>query len=186
MSRSIRAAVFLVLLAGCSKEATRPLDEYESADVKAGAFNFQVFPNSTFNKAQTDLLRRAHFVLQPTAKEAPPIAVYETDAAIEKVAEFYAERYGYPKVAESAANNFSSVPPSAYYAPGDFANDINGLLPVLEKLGIKPDASKAVGKYRMAYIKPKENLPRVSINRPYFDVEKSQVVDKTLIVMVRE
>ena len=184
------AAAALVVLAltgiGCRRESPlKPLSEYESADLQARTYNFQVYPQSKFLEKQTELLRKAHFVMQPTATEAPPMAMYEVDAPLEQVASFYADKYGY-KVAENATNNFSSAKPEAYYSSGDLAKDVAGIKPVLEKLKSTTDVSSAVGAYRGAHINPSENMPRVTLQRPYFDLVNGQVVDKTLILMVRE
>jgi hypothetical protein len=47
------------------------------------------------------------------------------------------------------------------------------------------DVTRAQGKYKAADIEPKPNRPRVTVQRPYFDVTNSQVVDRTLILMSR-
>jgi len=177
----------IMVLSGCRKEETlQPLSEYESADVQARAYNFQVYPGAKFLEAETALLRRAHFVLQPEATEAPPMALYETDAPLEDVTKFYAEKYGYPRVAENELNNFSSARPAAYFTTGDLAKDTEQVKPILEKLKATVDTSKAVGAYRGAHISATGNMPRVTLQRPYFNLVRGEVVDKTLIVMVRE
>lgn len=180
------AAILAVALLGCQQEKATPLSEYESADVAAAAYNFQVYPGATFLPHITDLLRKAHFAIHPQAKEAPPIAVYETSGTVEEVAGFYAERYGYGPVAPDASNAFSAAPPGAYFTAGDLQKDAQGAKPVMEKMKIASDISKAVGNYRGAHVNPTENFPRVTIQRPYFDIQKSTVVDKTLIIMVKE
>jgi len=113
---------------------------------------------------------------------AEPMAVYDTADAVDKVAPWYADKYSYPTIAD----NFSSVPPPAYYTQGEIQADLANLKPVLEKLGMSTDLTTGVGKYRGAYIRPQETLPRVSIQRPYFDLVNHKLVDRTLIVMVRE
>jgi hypothetical protein len=178
----------LVVLAaiGCRKESPlRPLSEYESADLQARTYNFQVYPQARFLEKQTELLRRAHFVMQPKATEAPPMAMYDTEAPLDQVAQFYADRYGY-KLAANQTNDFSSVKPDAYYASGDLAKDVQTIKPVLDQLKVQPDLSKAVGEYRAVHINPSENMPRVSLQRPYFDLINGQVVDRTQILLVRE
>src|SRR5688500_14289657 len=186
--RIVLTAVIAVSLAGvgCRRESPlKPLSEYESADLQARTYNFQVYPQAKFLEKQTELLRKAHFVLQPTASEAPPMAMYESDAPLEQVAGYYAEKYGY-KVAENETNNFSSAKPEAYYTGGDLGKDVASIKPVLDKLEAKTDISKATGTYRGAHINPSANMPRVTLQRPYFDLINSQVVDKTLILLVRE
>jgi hypothetical protein len=39
--------------------------------------------------------------------------------------------------------------------------------------------------YKAAQIEPRPNRPRNTIQRPYFDVTTSQVVDRTMILMAR-
>jgi hypothetical protein len=186
MSKRITAVtVLMLLILACGGERAEPLSDQESAEVQAKAFNFQVYPGAQFADAQTDLLRRAHFVMQPDAVDAPPLAVYETDAPLEDVAKFYAEKYGYT-LAENEANSFKTTKASAHYLTGDIGADTQAIAPVIEKLGTGTDVSKASGTYRGAYFEAQETLPRVNLQRPYFDISKSEVVDRTLIVMVRE
>lgn len=183
---SIIVVAGILLLASCRREAQAPLSGAESADVQARTYSFKVYPGSRFLQPQTELFRKAHFVLHPEAVQAPPTAAYESDAAVEAVAGFYAAEYGFPKVAESEANGFSSIKPNAYFTSGDLAKDLPAIKPILEKLEMKVDESKAIGLYRGAHINGTETRPRVTIQRPYFDVATSRVVDKTLILMVRE
>lgn len=175
-----------VLLAGCRKERSEPLSQYEVADMQATSYNFQLYPGAQYLAPQTELLRRAHFVLQPQAKSAPPMAMYDTEAPLEEVAKFYAEKYGYGTVAPNEVNDFSSVKPSAYFTAGDLAADTMQVKPILEQLKVEADLTKATGSWKGAHISPKTNLPRVTLQRPYFDFINSRTVDKTLILMVRE
>ena len=129
-------------------------------------------------------MRRAHKELSPN-QEPPPIAVYDTEASVQDVANFYAKSYGYNTVAADATNNLSAAKPPAYYRTGDLAVDTQAVLPLMHKLGVNADITKATGKYTAAEIDPKLNRPRVTIQRPYFDATSSQVVDRTLILMAR-
>jgi hypothetical protein len=124
-------------------------------------------------------------VLHPNAKEAPPTAAYDTDATVQQVAEFYSQKYNYT-IAPNEANNFSSTQPQAFYRVGDLHADAEAAQPVLQKLNLTSDASKAVGSYRGAHISPKTNMPRVTIQRPYFDHQQSKFIEKTLIILVTE
>lgn len=189
MKRSLAIAFsLLVAMTACQKkeEALQPLDEYTSADLQAAGNNFYVYSGARFLPDMTNLFRRAHFVLHPGATTAPPIACYESDATVQQVAEFYAQKYGYPEVAANEVNNFSSVAPRAYYRSGDLAADTRQIDTVLQKLQMKVDISKAAGNYNGAHISPKPDFPRVTIQRPYFDPNRSAVVDKTLILIVKE
>ncbi|MEO8217519.1 MAG: hypothetical protein ABI718_10605 [Acidobacteriota bacterium] len=187
MRRVSKLSLFLLLAlsAACGKEEVKPLSQYESANVQARAFNFQVYPGAKFQENQTDILRRAHFVLQPAATEAPPMAVYVTADPVEKVAAFYADKYGY-KIADNLSNDFSAAKPQAYFLTGDIGKDAEAIKPVADKLNLKLDPAKAKGEYRGAFFAPQASLPRVSLQRPYLDLHSGDVIDKTLIVMVRE
>ncbi|MGZ7079211.1 MAG: hypothetical protein ACXVJT_07355 [Thermoanaerobaculia bacterium] len=161
---------------GCNKE---------NGENDTEAFSFVVYPGSRYLPDLTELTKRAHKVLSPNEPEAPPTAIYDTDASLEDVASYYAKSYGYTTVAPDATNNLSAAKPQAYYRSGDLALDTKAIQPLLQKMGVTTDASKATGGYRAAEISPKSNRPRVTVQRPYFDVTKSQVVDRTLILMAR-
>lgn len=165
----------LLTIAGCSKE-----DEYSEPE----SFSFVVYPGSRFLGKITESTRQAFKLIKPN-EEPPPVAVYDTDASVEDVATFYAKSYGYATVALDATNNMSTVPPKAYYRTGDLATDIKSIEPLLPKLNLHTDVSKAAGPYKAAEIAPRPNRPRVTIQRPYFDVTTSQVVNKTIILMSR-
>ncbi len=157
----------------------------ENGENETEAFSFVVYPGSRYLADLTELTKRAHKVLSPNQPETPPTAIYDTDASLEDVANFYAKSYGYASVAPDATNNLSAAKPQAYYRSGDLATDTKAIQPLLQKMGVSTDASKATGGYRAAEISPKQNRPRVTVQRPYFDVMKSQVVDRTLILMAR-
>lgn len=180
MSRTTRlllvAALVTLVAAGCGKEKKNGNEPEE--------FSFTIYPGSRYLAPLTDLWKQARKVIKPN-EEVPAIAIFDTDAPIDKVAEFYAQSYGYNKVAPDATNNLSSAKPPAYYRTGDLAGDNAAILPVTQKLNVKVDISKAVGSYRAAEIDAKPNRPRVTIQRPYFDATTSQTVDRTLIMMSR-
>jgi hypothetical protein len=148
------------------------------------AFSFVVYPGSRYLGQLTEATKQAHKTLNPT-QEPPPTAIYDTDATVEQVAEYYAKQYGYPEVAPDATNNLSAAKPQAYYRAGDIATDFKGIQPLLQQMGINADAAKAVGQYKAADIAPRPNRPRVTVQRPYFDATTSTVVDRTLISMSR-
>jgi hypothetical protein len=180
MSRASRLLLVTALVAlvvtGCGKEKKNK----EASEPEA--FSFTIYPGARHLAPLTDLWKRAHKVSRPN-EDVPPMEIYDTDAPIDKVAEFYAQSYGYDKVAPDATNNLSSAKPPAYYRAGNLANDVEGIVPLTQKLNVKIDPSKAVGTYRAAEIDPKPNRPRVTIERPYFDATTSQTVDRTLIMM---
>lgn len=171
----VLVAILIALAAGCSKE-----DQYNEPD----AFSFVIYPGSRYLGQITEATRQAHKVLKPN-EEPPPIAAYDTDASVEDVANFYAKSYGYGSVAPDATNNLSTVPPRAYFRGGDLSADVKSIEPLLQKMNLKTEVSKAAGTYKGAEIASRPNRPRVTVQRPYFDVTTSQVVDKTIILMSR-
>jgi hypothetical protein len=176
---SLLLAVLIVagtMVSSCSKE---------NGENEIEAFMFVVYPGSRYLPDLTELTKRAHKALQPNEPEVPPTAIYDTDASLEDVAKFYAKAYGYADVAPDATNNLSAAKPQAYYRSGDLATDTKAIVPLLQKMGVQADTSKAAGNYRAAEISPKPNRPRVTLQRPYFDLTKSEVVDRTLILMAR-
>jgi hypothetical protein len=179
MSKFLRvAAILMVLIAilpGCRKEK-------KNASEEPSTFTFTVYPGSHYLAQLTELHKRASAVLKPN-ETPPPVAIYDTDAPLDAVANFYANAYGYSKVAADATNNLSAAKPPAYYRNGDMYSDVKGLESLFKKLNLNVDFSKARGKYRAVEIEPKTNRPRVTIQRPYFDVINSQVVDRTIILM---
>jgi hypothetical protein len=164
--------LIVAIVAGCSKEE-------ESNEPET--FSFVTYPGARYLGKITEATRQAHKLLNPK-QEPPPVAVYDTDASVEDVANFYAKSYGYATV---APDNLSSKNPPAYFRGGDLATDVRSIADILPKLGLKTDVSKAVGTYKAAEIAPRPNRPRVTIQRPYFDVTTSQVVNKTIILMSR-
>ena len=156
--------------------------EYTSAVPEA--FSFVVYPGSRYLAQLTETFKNAHRAANP-GQEPPPIAVYDTDAPVEQVAEFYAKEYGYKDVAPDITNNLSAAKPPAYYRTGDLASDTKAIEELLKKMNMPTDVSKAQGSYRAADLLPRPNRPRVTVQRPYFDPNTSAVVDRTLILMAR-
>ena len=174
-SLTLTGLLLLSIIAGCSRE-----DEYSEPE----AFSFVVYPGARYLGQLSEVTKQAHKVLKPN-EEPPPVAIYETDASLDEVANFYAKAYGYGTVAPDVTNNLSAAKPAAYYRNGDLASDNKATSDLLAKLNLKTDVTKAVGAYKAAEIEAKPNRPRVTVQRPYFDVTTSQVVDKTLILMSR-
>ena len=173
----ITAGILILIsaLAGCGKE-----DEFTEPE----AFSFVVYPGSRYQGELTETQKQGHKALKPN-EEPPPIAVYDTEASVEDVATFYAKSYGYGPVAPDATNNLSATKPAAYYRTGDLAADAKAIAPLLEQLKFGTDVSKAQGGYKAAEIEPRPNRPRVTVQRPYFNVKTSQVIDRTVILMSR-
>ncbi len=160
-------------LIGCRKETATTAPE---------PFAFVVYPGAKYLPQVTDLFKQAHKILNP-AQEPPPVAVYDTDAPLEDVAAYYGKQYGYGKVAPDSTNNLSAAKPAAYYRAGDLGHDARATQDLMTKIGVKADVTKAVGAYRAAEIEAKPSRPHVTIERPYFDPTKSEVVNRTLILM---
>lgn len=186
MIRRLFCCALFVAAIGCRKETNRPVADYEVADIQARAYNFQVYPGAQYLKEPTEILRRGSLAMHPSLTEAPPMAMYDTNASIDDVAEFYRVKYDYARIAENEMNSFSSAKPNAYFSTGDMRKDLESIRPLVDQLKLKVDYDKAAGKYRGAYLAPKPGMPRVTLQRPYFDLSKNQVVDRTLIVLVRE
>jgi hypothetical protein len=171
----LAALVSLLSMPGCKGK-----EEFAEPE----AFAFVVYPGSQYLGQLTEATKNAHRALAP-GQEPPPIAIYDTDAPVEQVAEFYAKEYGYKEVAPDVTNNLSAAKPPAFYRTGDLATDNKGMEELLKKMNMPTDVSKATGAYRAADISPRPNRPRVTVQRPYFDVTTSTVVDRTLILMAR-
>ena len=167
--------VLTVVLTYCKHE-----DDYSEPE----AFSFVVYPGAKYLGTLTESFKQAHKVADP-AHEPPPMAVYDTDAPVEQVAEYYAKEYAYGKVAPDVTNNLSAAKPLAYYRAGDLGTDTKAIEGLLKQMNMPTDVSKATGTYKAAEIAPRPNRPRVTIQRPYFDVTTSTVVDRTLILMAR-
>jgi hypothetical protein len=142
------------------------------------AFSFVVYPGSRYLGQITETVKAAHKVIDPS-KEPPPTAIYDTEAPLEQVADYYIKQYGYKEIAQSDAGK-----PPAYWRNGDLT-DVKGIEPIIRQMNLPTDVSKAQGAYRAAEIQARPNRPRVTLQRPYFDVLTSQVVDRTYILMSR-
>ncbi len=180
MSKHFRTLLSALLVLTTLFIACKGEDEYDEPE----AFSFVVYPGSRYMGQLTENIKAAHKIINP-AQEPPPTSVYDTDAPMEQVAEYYAKQYGYKEVAPDMTNNLSATKPPAYYRAGDIATDVKGIEALIKQMNLATDVSKAVGTYKAAEIAPRPNRPRVTISRPYFDVTTSQVVDRTLILMSR-
>jgi hypothetical protein len=167
--------VLTAIFAGCKGK-----EEFAETE----AFSFVVYPGSHYLGQLTETTKNAHRVVSP-GQEPPPTAIYDTDAPVEQVAEYYVKEYGYKEIAPDMTNNLSAAKPPAYYRTGDLAADTQAIAGLLKQMNVPTDVSKATGSYRAVDISPRPNRPRVTVQRPYFDVTTSQVVDKTLILMSR-
>lgn len=155
-----------------SEEATEP-----------EAFSFVVYPGARYLGKITDMTKEAHRKIIAPGQEPPPTAIYDTEASVEEVTEYYAKQYGYKVV--DASTNLSTARGNAFYRTGDLAADAKAIAPMLEKMGLPTEIKGAIGPYKGAEIAPKPNRPRVTIQRPYIDVVNSTVVDRTFILMTR-
>lgn len=177
-SRSLAITLIAVaaLIIGCNKEKSASEQQ---------TFAFVVYPGAKYLPQITDLFKQASKVIKPN-EEPAQYAVYDTDAPIEDVATWYANNYGYGKVAADSTNNLSAAKPAAYFRTGDLAADAKATQDIIKKLNASADVSKASGAYKAAEIEAKPNRPHVTIERPYFDPAKSEVVNRTLILMLRQ
>ena len=168
-------AAAMLVFSGCKGE-----EDYTEPE----AFSFVVYPGSTYLGQLTETTKNAFKIFRPD-QEPPPTAIYDTDAPMEQVAEYYAKEYGYNGVAPDPTNNLAAAKPPASYRTGDLQTDTKAIEEVIKKLNLPTDISKAQGLYKAAEIQPRPNRPRVTVQRPYFNVLTSQVVDRTLILMSR-
>ena len=176
MKRSlIITSVLALLILGCAQEA-----EYAEPE----QFEFVTYPGARYLGELTEVTRQAHKLAKPN-QEPPPVAIYDTEASVEDVANFYAKSYGYNSVAPDATNNLSATKPPAYFRMGELQADVKSVEATLPQLGLAPDISKAQGSYKAAEIEARPNRPRVTVQRPYFNVKTSEVVDRTIILMAR-
>jgi hypothetical protein len=180
LSKQIRTLFAALLVLTAVFVACKGEDEYAEPE----AFSFVVYPGSRYLGQLTENFKGAHKIINP-AQEPPPTAVYDTDAPLEQVAQYYATQYGYKEVAPDITNNLSAAKPPAYYKSGDLGADARAIEGMLKQMNLATDVTKAVGTYKGAEIAPRPNRPRVTLSRPYFDFTTSQVVDRTLILMTR-
>jgi hypothetical protein len=146
------------------------------------AFSFVVYPGSRYLGQLTETIKQAHKIITPQ-QDPPPTAIYDTDAPVEQVAEYYARQYGYNEIAPNPPA--AGATSTAYYRTGEIAADVKVIEPIAKQMNLPVDASQATGSYKAADIAARPNRPRVTIQRPYFDVTTSKVVDRTLILMSR-
>lgn len=180
MSRNLRNVLSALLVLTAVFAGCKGREEFAEPD----AFSFVVYPGSRYLGQITETFKNAHRTMNP-GQEPPPIAVYDTDATVEQVAEYYAKEYGYKEVAPDQTNNLSAAKPPAYYRTGDLQTDTKSIEELLRRMNMPTDITKANGAYRAADILPRPNRPRVTVQRPYFDPTTSAVVDRTLILMGR-
>lgn len=180
MSTNQRTLMSLLLVLTALVSGCKGKEEFAEPE----AFSFVVYPGSRYLGQLTEATKNAHRTLAP-GQEPPPIAIYDTDAPVEQVAEFYAKEYGYKEIAPDVTNNLSAAKPPAYYRTGDLQTDAKSIEELLKKMNMPTDVAKAQGAYRAADLLPRPNRPRVTVQRPYFDVTTSSVADRTLILMTR-
>src|SRR5205085_6532053 len=123
---------------GCGKEK----DEGDE-----DLFSFVVYPGARYLPHLTELTKQAHKVIKPNELEPPPTAIYDTDASVDDVANFYVKAYGYPPVAPDATNNLSAAKPPAFRRTGEIAGDVKGIEGVMSKMNLQTDLARATGKY---------------------------------------
>ena len=175
MSRNTRILVAALLLLTATFVACRGEEELAEPE----AFSFVVYPGSRYLGQVTETVKAAHKVIDPS-KEPPPTAIYDTEAPLEQVADYYIKQYGYKEIAANKDGN-----PPAYRRSGDIQTDVKAVEPIIRQMNLPTDVTKAQGSYQAVELEPRPNRPRVTIQRPYFDVLTSQVVDRTYILMSR-
>src|SRR5581483_321785 len=110
MSKAARALVFaaiaLLALASCHKE------QKAGSAPEPETFQFVVYPGAQYLQELTDLDKRAASSEKPN-EPVPPLAIYDTDAPLDTVADYDVKQYRYGKGAPDATNNFSAARPQA-------------------------------------------------------------------------
>src|SRR5437588_12049935 len=105
MSRVSRALVVAMIAAlavtGCKSEKTQPATEPQT-------FTFTVYPGAQYLAPLTELTKRANTVIKPN-QTPPPVAIYDTDAPVDAVADFYAKAYCYRSDALDGSNKHSDT-----------------------------------------------------------------------------
>jgi hypothetical protein len=177
LSRNTRIFLAALLILTATFIACRGEEELAEPE----AFSFVVYPGSRYLGQITETVKAAHRVIDPS-KEPPPTAIYDTEAPLEQVADYYAKQYGYNEIAQS---NAGTPPPPAFWRTGELGPDVKSIEPIIRQMNLPTDVSKAQGSYRAAEIASRPNRPRVTLQRPYFDPLTSQVVDRTYILMSR-
>ena len=175
MSRNTRIFLAALLLLTATFLACRGEEELAEPE----AFSFVVYPGSRYLGQITETVKAAHKVIDPS-KQPPPTAIYDTEAPLEQVADYYAKQYGYNEIAQSNAGN-----PPAFWRSGELGPDVKSIEPIIRQMNLPTDVSKAQGAYRAVELASRPNRPRVTLQRPYFDPLTSQVVDRTYILMSR-
>jgi hypothetical protein len=175
LSRNTRIFLAALLILTATFIACRGEEELAEPE----AFSFVVYPGSRYLGQITETVKAAHKVIDPS-KEPPPTAIYDTEAPLEQVADYYVKQYGYKEIAQSNAGN-----PPAFWRNGELGPDVKSIEPIIRQMNLPTDVSKAQGAYRAAEIASRPNRPRVTLQRPYFDPLTSQVVDRTYILMSR-
>ena len=168
-------ALILLLASACGQERLEKVEEYVSQDPWAEL----AYPGAEQRVEQEDLLRKAHFLANPSADSAPHVEAYSTPDPLNEVAAFYARKYGYGVLPEDP-----TAP--AHLGSGDFADMRQSIEQIAAKLVETPDLEALKGPYRTAYFRGTGMLPRISLQRPYFDLTRGELIDQTVIVMVDE
>jgi hypothetical protein len=179
LSRKIRLLLSALLVLSAIFAACKGEEELAEPE----AFSFVVYPGARYLGQLTETIKQAHKVITPQ-QEPPPTAIYDTDAPVEKVAEYYAKQYGYNEIAPNPPTT-TSTQPTAFYRTGELSADAKVIEPIAKQMNLALDVTKASGTYKAADLSARPNRPRVTIQRPYFDVTTSTVVDRTLILMAR-
>lgn len=180
MLRYSRLVVAALLVLTSVLVACKGGEEYAEPE----AFSFVVYPGSRYLGHITEKTKEAHRKIINPGQEPPPTAVYDTEASVEEVAQYYAKQYGYETVVD-LTTNLSTARGNAFYRTGDLAADAKAIGPMLQQMGLPTEIKGASGPYKGAEIAPRPNRPRVTIQRPYIDVVNSTVVDRTFILMTR-
>lgn len=150
------------------------------------AFAGAVCSDVRYLARQTVLLERAQSLMNPDTSGRAKLALLDTADPFEDILHCYASLYQVEYIANNQHNDLSAVPPAAFRFQGDVAADLQTIRPVLDALGQAPNGPQPSTPYAGATFLPRDGRPRVSLQRPYYDLVDGRIVDRTLILLVNE
>lgn len=174
MTRVAGILAAMLFAAACRGEALGTRTSYVFKDPRLTKLEqVIVFPGALGMEEMTRLLTKAR-----GEGFNGELALYETDAGIEEVASYYASAYG-----EASSEGDAPAPVVLENGAGDFASDEAALAPLFATLGLELSRGRITGHYRTIVVQPSGSNPTISLQRPYRDLVRDEIVDRTLIMI---